>query len=122
MRKIEDEIIKAIDNKEYFVKDNSRVYPQEDCIEVWLYNTQIATVYADAIVIRSGGWLTVTTQSRLNAILNAYCRAHIYKIVYTWMVDIMGMGYDFPMFVYATGKDVTVTRMFEDGMYIPRVK
>lgn len=39
-----------------------------DCVEVIYHATVIAIVYSDKVAISNGGWHTVTTANRLNAI------------------------------------------------------
>lgn len=39
-----------------------------DCVEVIYHATVIAIIYRDNVVISNGGWHTVTTANRLNAI------------------------------------------------------
>ena len=110
MRKIEERIIEAINNCQYLHTERDRVYPQADCVEVWLHSTQIASVYPSRVVIRTGGWRTATTKSRLNAILWTYCATGIYQKDFTWYlngrVDARYAG-KAPVYV-------------EDGMSIPR--
>jgi hypothetical protein len=109
MRRIEERIIEAIavgatarlserDTVETLLPGEKST-PEWTC-RVWLHSTCIATIYADRVVVNTGGWRTNTTKSRLNAILWEYCATAIHQKDYTWYV----MG----------GAHV------EDGMSIPR--
>jgi hypothetical protein len=126
MRKIEERIIKAINYRDsahrLSVRDvvYSGALEGDDCVLVYLWDTCIARIYPKAVEIDTGGWRTNTTKSRLNAILWEYCRAKIYSVDCTWMIDTMGKGYDHPVFTYATGRQTTVTQEYKDGMSIPR--
>lgn len=39
-----------------------------DCVEVIYHTTVIAIIYPDKVAISNGGWATITTANRLNAI------------------------------------------------------
>jgi len=71
MRKIEREMNEAIRTRQYWSKDNTRVEisPLGNA-HVFLHNNHIATVKANSALLFDGGWQTVTTKSRLNAILD----------------------------------------------------
>ena len=73
MRKIEKQMNFAISNKGNWRKDNTEVEFNEstNCSNVFLHGHNIATYdHATAsIKISSCGWESVTTKSRLNAIL-----------------------------------------------------
>ena len=73
MRKIEQQMNNAISNKVDWNSSNTRVDYNEstNCSTVVLHRTAIA-VYdhnTQALKLNTGGWQTVTTKSRLNAIL-----------------------------------------------------
>lgn len=111
MRNIEERIIDAVNKGAYFNGANSRVVPiesgralsTEPRMEVWLHATCIASIYADRVVINTGGWHTHTTKSRLNAILTYYTNYYIKQKDYAWTVE--GKGYSEP---------------FVDGFAVPR--
>ena len=73
MRQIERQMNFAISNKGNWSKDNTRVEFNEftKCSNVFLHGHNIATYDHEtaALKISSCGWETVTTKSRLNAIL-----------------------------------------------------
>jgi hypothetical protein len=118
MRKIEERIIKAINKGEtarLSIRDAVETFlpgekgaPELTC-RVTLHYTPIAIVYADRVIINTGGWRTNTTKSRLNAILWEYCATHIYQHDFTW---------------YLLGSDDALNRADSvdviDGMSIPR--
>ena len=71
MRKIEREMNNAIRNRVDWSKDNTRVSISDaGNAHVLLHNNLIATVKNDKVLLFDGGWQTVTTKSRLNAILD----------------------------------------------------
>jgi hypothetical protein len=90
MRKIESRILDAIAERRIgIVKLSKRDYVETtaDSIGVTLWSTTIAKIYADRVVINSGVWHTVTTKSRLNAILGEYCGTGISQIKGIWYID-----------------------------------
>ena len=118
MRVIEDKIIEAIDSRRIGIvrlskRDCVEYVKEIDIINVYLWSTVIAVIFADKVMIRSGGWETVTTKSRLNAILRRYCDASIYQSNYVWRVVTRISKDDFMTYNNET--------LFEDGMTIPRI-
>ena len=81
MRKIEEEMLKAIINKYQWSKDNTTVYASPRKCEVWLHGNHIADVFNDYSVkvnkYTLKRWPTVTTKSRLRALgVNVYTKNH----------------------------------------------
>ena len=79
MRKIEKDMNRAIRNrKEHWQSANTLVESfycsATDRVGsiVKLHGNKIAEVYANSIVLFDGGWQTVTTKSRLNALLSEF--------------------------------------------------
>ena len=79
MRKIEKDMNTAISNrKEHWQSANTLVESfycsATDRVGsiVKLHGNKIAEVYANSIVLFDGGWQTVTTKSRLNALLDEF--------------------------------------------------
>ena len=74
MRKIEQQMNRAIANRTDWSSSNTRVEFNDstNCSSVFLHGHQIATVdhATNAVKVSSCGWQTVTTKSRLNAILS----------------------------------------------------
>ena len=90
MRKIESRILDAIaDRRIGIVKLSKRDYIEtnKDVVNVILWNTTIAQIHADRVVVNSGNWRTVTTKSRLNAILSEYCGTGISQAKGEWYID-----------------------------------
>ena len=73
MRQIEQQMNFALTHKGNFKKSNTEVEYNENsnCSSVYLHGHQIATYChnTQALKLSSCGWATVTTKSRLNAIL-----------------------------------------------------
>jgi len=74
MRKIERQMNTAISNKVDWSSSNTRVEYNNNtnCSSIYLHGHQIATFDHNlkAVKLSSCGWQTVTTKSRLNAILD----------------------------------------------------
>ena len=77
MRKIESEMNAAIKSKINFSKANTSVSYDADANEsnVYLHGNHIATAGPNFLHIFDGGWQSVTTKSRLNALINEFCDA-----------------------------------------------
>ena len=91
MRQIEKQMNFALSNKGNWRKDNTEVEFNEstNCSTVKLHGHSIATFDHNlkAVKISSCGWETVTTKSRLNAILDCFlhnCR--IYQRNFEWFI------------------------------------
>lgn len=78
IRKMEERMLAAIKEEERFTIANTEVVPVflgdsklVLCVKVYLYGNHIATVskYDKTITLHTCGWDTVTTTSRMNAIL-----------------------------------------------------
>ena len=74
MRKIEQQMNAAISNNQAWQKDNTKVTydPETNESQVYLYGNHIATVGDNFVQIFDGGYQSVTTKSRLNAILSEH--------------------------------------------------
>jgi hypothetical protein len=74
MRKIEQQMIAAIrENRDWQSGNTQVIYsPVRDASYVMLHGNHIATILDTSIEIYDGGWQTVTTKSRLNAILSEF--------------------------------------------------
>lgn len=95
MRTVESKILSAIRNMEGRVSHTSeRTLSKRDHvaiggrgINVYLWRTCIAEVTDDKISLNTGGYRTVTTKSRLNALLRLTNRnLSIFQKNYTWYV------------------------------------
>ena len=92
MRKIERQMNTAISNKVDWSSSNTRVEynNSSDCSSVYLHGHQIATFShaLKAVKLSSCGWQTVTTKSRLNAILSEVkWGAKVYQKDFNWFVS-----------------------------------
>ena len=92
MRKIERQMNTAISNKVDWSSSNTRVEynNNSNCSSVYLHGHQIATFSHElkAVKLSSCGWQTVTTKSRLNAILDEVkygCR--VFQKNFDWFVS-----------------------------------
>jgi len=90
MRIIEKEMLEAIYQWKNWKKDNTKVeiYDNESDLKVYLYNNLIAKIkkHTHALYLYDGGWKSVTTKSRLNALL--YGRPqHVFQKDFEWFVS-----------------------------------
>ena len=81
----------AVHNSENWSNANTSVsFNEEDNISiVRLHGNKIATVGDDYVEIFDGGYQSVTTKSRLNALINEFCNAFtdgIFQKNYQWFV------------------------------------
>ena len=97
MRKIEQQMNEAILNRQDFRKDNTEVITISDCSFVYLHGNHIATV-GDTLDICDAGWQTVTTKSRLNALLNEFAEGcYLFQKNFDWLLgDADGNVLPFP--------------------------
>ena len=103
MRKIEQQMNKAILNREDFRKDNTEVITISDCSFVYLHGNHIATV-GKTLDICDAGWQTVTTKSRLNALLNEFAEGcYLFQKNFDWFLgDADGNVLPFPTEEFVT--------------------
>ena len=100
MRKIEKQMNFAISNKGDWSKDNTRVEFNDstNCSDVFLHGHNIATFDhgTQSVRLSSCGWETVTTKSRLNAILDEVATgAGIFQKQFEWFLNSGGRTVDF---------------------------
>lgn len=88
MRKIEEQMITAIQESRDWKSDNTKVVFKDNESHVYLHNNHIATIDDDSLTIFDGGWRSNTTKSRLNAICNAFCieGEGIFQKNYKWFI------------------------------------
>ena len=74
MRKIEEQMNQAISNNETWKSGNTSVHysAEYNSSTVYLHDNLIAIVGENDVEIFDGGWQTMTTKSRLNAILQEH--------------------------------------------------
>ena len=97
MRKVEQQMNEAILNRKDFRKDNTEVITISDCSFVYLHGNHIATV-GKTLDICDAGWQTVTTKSRLNALLNEFAEGcYLFQKNFDWFLgDADGNKIPFP--------------------------
>ena len=100
MRKIEQQMNRAISNRTNWAGSNTTVTYNDstNCSSVFLHGHQIATVDHDtnAVKVSSCGWQTVTTKSRLNAILSEVkYGCSVFQKQWNWYVSFRGQTQDF---------------------------
>ena len=89
MRKIETQMIAAINsNKNWKLKNTEVKTDDANISRVFLHGNHIATITDDDMMIMDGGWQSVTTKSRLNALCDAFCIAGegVFQKDFTWYV------------------------------------
>ena len=108
MRKIEQQMNEAILNRKDFFKGNTSVenYITETGAReaiVKLHGNHIATV-GETLQICDAGWQTVTTKSRLNALLNEFAEGcYLFQKNFDWFLgDVDGNKIPFPTEEFVT--------------------
>ena len=90
MRKIESQMIAAIQGNRNWTSANTAVTidAETNTSSVYLHGNLIATVTDNDMTIYDGGWQSVTTKSRLNALCSAFCVAGegVFQQDWTWYV------------------------------------
>ena len=100
MRKIEQQMNRAIVNKNDWSNSNTFVdyNSNTNCSTVVLHRTAIA-VYdhnTNALKLNTGGWQTVTTKSRLNAILQELITgASVFQRDFIWFLNYNNQTHNF---------------------------
>ena len=75
-RKIQNKLMdKNLRQGEHRLGDHDKIVVNGDTRSVFLFGTEIATVNADKLILRTGGYTTKTTNSRLNCLLDAFAPA-----------------------------------------------
>ena len=100
MRKIESQMNRAIVNKNDWSNSNTEVNynSNTDCSSVYLHGNQIATVdhNTNAVKLSSCGWQSVTTKSRLNAILSQLITgASLFQRNWNWFLNYNNQTHNF---------------------------
>jgi len=92
MRKIETKMNDAIIGQKDFKSGNTQVVSIGDVSFVYLHGNHIASVGNDFIQLFSGGWHSVTTKSRLNALLSVHgCPGEkVFQKNFQWFVQQEG--------------------------------
>ena len=92
MRKIERQMVAAIKAGKDWKLDNTEVIACSNVTDVFLHGNLIARVGETFIELFDGGWQTVTTKSRLNAILREHgCPGErIFQKKGEWFITVNG--------------------------------
>ena len=102
MRKIEAQMCAAVQSSKDWKSANTEVVSQQNGVSiVYLHGNKIAVIGDDFLQIFDGGWQTTTTKSRLNALIDRFCKAvtdGVFQKDYQWFI-----------------RDNKVTRDFENG-------
>jgi hypothetical protein len=88
MRKIEQQMIAAIQGNKNWKLKNTEVVTMDGVSFVYLHGNKIAMVDDTSMTVFDGGWQSVTTKSRLNALCDAFCIAGegIFQKDFAWYV------------------------------------
>ena len=90
MRKIEQDMNTAIRYRRNMSKQNTSVRCYTDSVDVFLHGNHIATLdtATHALTIKDGGWQSVTTKSRLNALLDEFVPSMgVFQKNWDWFVS-----------------------------------
>ena len=90
----------AIRYRRNWAGSNTMVRVSKEVVEVFLHGNQIASVdtATNDLTLFDGGWQSVTTKSRLNALINEFCDAFtcgVYQKDFTWYVTDRGTTHQF---------------------------
>ena len=88
MRKIEQQMIAAIQANKNWSSGNTQVVTNCGVSTVYLHGNKIALVDNNSLTLFDGGWQSVTTKSRLNALCDAFCIAGegVFQKDFLWYV------------------------------------
>ena len=100
MRKIEEQMNEAVANSKNWQSANTSVTycPESEESKVYLHGNHIATVGDNFLQIFDGGWQSVTTKSRLNALINRFCNGvtdGVFQSKFEWYVRDNNVTKDF---------------------------
>ena len=126
MRKIETQMIDAIKGNKNWSSGNTQVVTNMDVSTVYLHGNKIAMIDDTSMTIFDGGYQSVTTKSRLNALCDGGWKSHTTKSRLNALCDefcIAGEGVfqkDFLWYVRKfvgaiNGKSIYQTEDFKSG-------
>jgi hypothetical protein len=97
MRKIEKQMNAAIKAGKDFKVTNTQVIASSNVSDVYLHGNLIARIGETWIELFDGGWQSVTTKSRLNAILSAFGLPGegVFQKNFQWFVNYNGFPIPF---------------------------
>ena len=91
MRKIEKQMCAAVQSNKNWTSDNTTVTfdPETGISTVYLHGNKIAEVSDTDMTIFDGGYQSLTTKSRLNALCKEFCIEGecVYQKNFKWFVD-----------------------------------
>ena len=91
MRKIEKQMCAAVQSNKNWQSGNTSVHfdPETGVSVVRLHGNKIAEVSDTDMTIFDGGWQTVTTKSRLNALCTEFCvdGENVFQKDFQWYVN-----------------------------------
>ena len=92
MRVIERQMNEAILKEKDWKKDNTEVINYSNCSDVFLYGNLIARIGETWIELFDGGYQSVTTKSRLNALLQAFGMEgeYVFQKNFQWFINYQG--------------------------------
>ena len=96
-RKIEIQMNAAVQSGKDFTKANTSVHHHNGVAVVRLHGNKIAEVGDDFITLFDGGWQSVTTKSRLNALMNEFCSPgeYVFQKAFQWFIKANGVTVPF---------------------------
>ena len=111
MRKIESQMCAAIHNNQNWSHANTTVHFNEESNTsiVRLHGNKIAEIDDDSMTLFDGGYQSVTTKSRLNALCSEFCITGegVFQKNYQWYVRLFTGAIN--------GKSVFTTKEFTNG-------
>jgi hypothetical protein len=92
MRKIEQQMVNAIQNSVDFKLANTEVISCTNVSDVYLHGNLIARIGETWMELFDGGWQSNTTKSRLNALLQAFGMEgeYVFQKNFEWFVQYNG--------------------------------
>ena len=98
MRKIESQMCAAVQSNKNWQSGNTTVHfdPETGVSIVRLHGNKIAQVSDTDMTLFDGGWQTVTTKSRLNALLDEFSYGmRVFQKNFEWFVSYKNVSEDF---------------------------
>tara|TARA_S200000501_G_scaffold102773_1_gene96294 strand:- start:277 stop:597 length:321 start_codon:yes stop_codon:yes gene_type:complete len=90
MRKVEIQMNNAIRYRRNWAGSNTMVRVSREVVEIFLHGNHIASLdtATHKLTIKDGGWQSVTTKSRLNALLDEFVPSvGIFQKNWTWFLS-----------------------------------
>ena len=99
----------AIQSNKNWSSGNTQVITEDNISKVYLHGNHIATIDEDSMTIFDGGWQSVTTKSRLNALCDEFCIAGegVFQKDFAWYVRLFTGAIN--------GQKVFITKEFTNG-------